>query len=73
MPLQKSGSKAAFAANMHELKNSGYPQKQRLAIALDVQRRAEKPKAKRASPGLGKDSSRPWGPEVSKRRKAHYF
>jgi len=40
MPLNKSGSKKAVGANISELVRSGRPQKQAIAIALDVQRRA---------------------------------
>ena len=40
MPLNKSGSKKAVGANISELVRSGRPQKQAIAIALSVQRRA---------------------------------
>jgi hypothetical protein len=50
MPLDKSGSKASVGKNIAELEKSGRPQKQAVAIALDVQRRAgggkSKPKGK---------------------------
>lgn len=34
MPLQKGKSKAAVSSNIRELKDSGRPQKQAVAIAL---------------------------------------
>lgn len=40
MPLKKSGGKKAVSENISELVHSGRPQKQAIAIALDVQRRA---------------------------------
>lgn len=41
MPLDKSGSKASVSRNIRELKAAGYDDpKQRVAIALDTQRRA---------------------------------
>lgn len=40
MPLDKSGSKASVGANIKELKESGRPQKQAVAIAMDTQRKA---------------------------------
>ena len=40
MPLIKSSSKEALSENIRELRNSGYPEKQAVAIALDVQRKA---------------------------------
>ena len=40
MPLDKSGGKAAIGSNIRELRAAGYPHKQRVAIALDTQRRA---------------------------------
>jgi hypothetical protein len=39
MPLDKSGSKASVGKNIKELKESGRPQKQAVAIAMDTQRR----------------------------------
>jgi len=39
MPLIKSGGKEAVGKNISELKDSGRPQKQAVAIALDNQRR----------------------------------
>jgi hypothetical protein len=45
MPLIKSGSDKAVGKNIGELKASGRPQKQAIAIALDNQRRAKGEKA----------------------------
>lgn len=42
MPLIKSGSKKAVSSNISELRHSGYPQKQAIAIALDTARRYRK-------------------------------
>lgn len=42
MPLKKSASKEARKLNIQELIASGKPQKQAVAIALDVQRRARR-------------------------------
>lgn len=39
MPLNKSGTKAAFSDNVSELMHSGRPQKQAVAIAYSIQRR----------------------------------
>lgn len=51
MPLIKSKSKAAVSQNISTEMHSGTPQKQAIAIALSVQRRAgggkAKPKAKK--------------------------
>ena len=41
MPLKKSGSKAAVSQNIRTEMKAGRPQKQAVAIALDVQRRAK--------------------------------
>jgi hypothetical protein len=41
MPLKKSASKAAVSANIKTEIEAGKPQKQAVAIALDVQRRAK--------------------------------
>ena len=40
-PLDKSGSKASVGKNIKAEKAAGRPQKQAVAIALDVQRRAK--------------------------------
>lgn len=42
MPLDKSGSKESVGKNISELKDSGRPHNQAVAIALDTQRRAKK-------------------------------
>lgn len=42
MPLVKSSSKDAFKKNIKTEMKSGKPQKQAVAIAYDVKRRAEK-------------------------------
>ena len=41
MPLDKSGSKTAVGKNISELKATGRPQKQAVAIAMDTQRKAK--------------------------------
>jgi hypothetical protein len=41
MPLKKSASKAAVSQNIKSEMKAGRPQKQAVAIALDVQRRAK--------------------------------
>ncbi len=42
MPLKKSASKKAVSENIKTEMEAGKPQKQAVAIALDVQRRAKK-------------------------------
>ena len=47
MPLEKGSSKEIFRTNLKELLQSGYPQKQALAISYSNQRKSEgKPKPK---------------------------
>ena len=46
MPLKKSASKKAVSENIKTEMKTGKPQKQAIAIALDVQRRAAAKKAK---------------------------
>lgn len=41
MPLQKSKSREAWMSNFLELRRSGRPKKQAMAIAYDQQRRAD--------------------------------
>jgi hypothetical protein len=41
MPLKKSGSKAAVSQNIRTEMKAGRPQRQAVAIALSVQRRAK--------------------------------
>jgi hypothetical protein len=41
MPLKKSGSKAAVSQNIKTEMKAGRPQRQAVAIALSVQRRAK--------------------------------
>ena len=42
MPLNKSGSKASVGQNIKTEMGAGKPQKQAVAIALDVKRKAKK-------------------------------
>lgn len=42
MPLDKSGSKKSVSKNIRTEMKAGRPQKQAVAIALSVQRRAKK-------------------------------
>lgn len=44
MPLDKSGSKASVGKNIKAEKAAGKPQKQSVAIAMNVQREAKKKK-----------------------------
>ena len=46
MPLDKSGSKKSVGKNISELVHSGRPQRQDIAIALDVKRRGRGKKGK---------------------------
>lgn len=55
MPLTKSKSKAAFSANVSAEMHAGKPQKQALAIAYDVQRRA-----RRAVGGVAPEAQGGW-------------
>lgn len=47
MPLVKSPSKEAFRKNVKAAMRSGKPQRQAVAIAYDVKRRAQAPKGKK--------------------------
>ena len=47
MPLDKSGSKKSVGKNIKAEKAAGRPQKQAVAIALNVQRKAKGGKAKK--------------------------
>lgn len=50
MPLDKSGTKASVGRNISELMHTGkYPQRQAIAIALDVKRRAHREKGGKAA------------------------
>lgn len=47
MPLDKSASPEAQGRNIAELRHSGYPEKQAIAISYSVKREAEKPHQER--------------------------
>jgi len=47
MPLKKGKSKAVISKNVSELRRSGYPQKQSVAIAMDKAGKGRKKKGKR--------------------------
>ena len=42
MPLKKGKSKKVVSSNIRELRKSGYPQKQAVAIALNQKRKKRK-------------------------------
>jgi len=44
MPLKKSASKAAFSKNVRAERKAGKPQKQAVAIAYSVKRKAQRGK-----------------------------
>jgi hypothetical protein len=46
MPLKKGKSKKIISKNISELRHSGYPQKQAIAIAFSVKRKSAKNKKK---------------------------
>ncbi len=54
MPLVKSASKAAVGENIRRERAANVPQKQAVAVALNVQRAAKKPHKTPSRDGLGK-------------------
>lgn len=58
MPLRRGSSRATVSANISELRASGYPQTQAVAIALDTARKTgtmpAKKKRKKAAPKKSK-------------------
>lgn len=42
MPLKKGSSKKVVSSNIRELRHSGYPQRQAIAIALSQKRKSRK-------------------------------
>jgi hypothetical protein len=46
MPLKKGTTKAIVSANIKELREAGYPQKQAVAIAMEKARESSKRKKK---------------------------
>lgn len=46
MPLKKGKSKKTVSSNIRELRHSGYPQKQSVAIALSTARKSKRKKKK---------------------------
>lgn len=47
MPLKKGKSKKTVSSNISELRHSGYPQKQAIAIAMSTARKSKKKHKKR--------------------------
>lgn len=47
MPLRKGSSKATISANIRELKASGRPQRQAVAIALSAAKKVKRKKPKK--------------------------
>lgn len=66
MPLVKSSSKKAVSTNIKTEMKAGKPQKQAVAIALDVQRRAKGDPMKKAK----KEKEIGMSPKASKKAKA---
>lgn len=53
MPLMKGSSSHVISENIRELRNSGRPEKQSIAIAYSVAGKSKKPKKGMARPHLG--------------------
>jgi len=47
MPLKKGSDSKTVSSNIKELKGSGYPQKQAVAIAMDTARKKKKGSSKK--------------------------
>ena len=50
MPLRKGSSKETISKNIRELKSSGRPQKQAVAIAMSKAKKTKRPKPKKTKP-----------------------
>ncbi len=51
MPLKKGQGKETISSNIEELRKAGRPQKQAIAIAMNVAGKSKPPKKKKKQPG----------------------
>lgn len=49
MPLKRGGSQAVISSNISELRHSGYPQKQAVAIAMDKAGKSRRKKKRKGA------------------------